>query len=234
MNDSKDRLGRVAYEKYADGRHGLAYDGKRIPDWEQVRPGIREAWIAAALQVARTAVNDHTLASQFQTHDSVDRVLEVARSDIGRTDADTFRVGRGGGNWCAYWLSSVLERAGLPTPKPNERARRGARALTRWVAKNGRWVIAPDDAKALTRRNERRDWLACAEKIQPGDIIAWRATLDPLDWRGHVAMVEAVDRKRGSITTIGGNERGAVRNTEWPLDEWPWRRRGGLYCVARQ
>ncbi len=229
-----NQLGQTAYEQYVAKRHGLTYDGKRIPAWDEVGADIRNAWNAAAFRVARVVAKDPAIATQFGAPSAIERVLDIARGDVCRTDADAFRVGMGGGNWCAYWLSSVLERAGLPTPLPFERARRGARALTRWVTEQGQWVIAPNEAKALAQRNDWRDWLACAEKIQPGDIIAWRATLDPLDWRGHVAMVEAVDHKRGSITTIGGNERGAVRNAEWPLDEWPWRRRGGLYGVARQ
>ena len=228
-----NQLGQTAYEQYVTERQGLTYDGKRIPAWDEVGDGIRDAWNAAAFQVARAVVAEPALAALLGARSPIDRVLDIARADVGRTDADTFRVGMGGGNWCAYWLSSVLERAGLPMPLPFERARRGARALTRWVAKRGRWVMAPDEARALVQRNEWRDWLACVEKIQPGDVIAWRATLDPLDWRGHVAMVEAVDRERGSITTIGGNERGAVRHMEWTLDEWPWRRRGGLYGLAR-
>ncbi len=161
-------------------------------------------------------------------------MLDIARGDIGRTDASTFRTGTGGGNWCAYWLSSVLERAGLPTPLPSVRARRGARALTRWAAARGRWVVTPEQAVVLARKNEVSAWRAWVrEHLRPGDIIAWRASKSRADWRGHVALVEGIDIERGGIVTIGGNERGAVRHTVLAADKWPWRRRGGLYGVAR-
>ena len=234
MNDGlKHRLGQVAYEHYVDARHGLAYDGTRIPAWNEVDAEIREAWAAASLRVARMAVNDAAMAAELGAVGAIERMLAIAREDVGRTDADTFRVGRGGGNWCAYWLSRVLERAGLPTPKPNERARRGARALTRWVAKHGQWVVDPPYAALLCSVDQPADWLTAAKYCRPGDVIAWRATRIPGDWWGHVALIVDVDRDAGTIVTIGGNEGGAVRETELDADQWPWRRRGGLYGVAQ-
>ncbi len=168
---------------------------------------------------------------------AISRLIEIAHNDIGRTDADSFRVGRaigGSGDWCAYWLSSVLERSGSPAPAANARARRGARALVRWVGEHGQWVIAPRQAAALVRHNRRDKWHKTAlQLLQPGDIIAWRASRNPLDWRGHVALIVAIDRQRGFITTIGGNERGAVRRARVSDRRWPWRRRGGLYGVSQ-
>ena len=157
-------------------------------------------------------------------------LVQIALGDIGRTDAETFRAGGPGRDWCAYWLSSVLERAGLPAPEPGSRARRGARALVRWIADQGEWVIDPKRAAELRRSDA---WAEAAKLLQPGDVIAWRASLMPIDWRGHVALIVSA-HSDGSIETIGGNESGAVRHARLSVEQWPWRRPGELYAVARR
>ena len=156
-------------------------------------------------------------------------LVQIALGDVGRTDAETFRAGGPGRDWCAYWLSSVLERAGLPAPEPGSRARRGARALVRWIADQGEWVIDPKRAAELRRSDA---WVEAAKLLQPGDVIAWRASSGPLDWRGHVALIVEVHGD-GSIATAAGNENGAVRHSRLSAAQWPWRRRGGFCGVAR-
>jgi len=62
-------LGRVAYDAYRLRRGGVAYDGTAIPEWDALRPEIREAWGGAAAAVIG--------ASSAQTAGAID--LDAAR-----------------------------------------------------------------------------------------------------------------------------------------------------------
>jgi hypothetical protein len=44
-------FGQVAYETYCDHRRWVSVRNERLPEWNEVLPEIREAWIAAALNV---------------------------------------------------------------------------------------------------------------------------------------------------------------------------------------
>lgn len=41
-------VGEVAFSLYVEAKDGKTYDGKIIPDWDNVAPGVQEAWEAAA------------------------------------------------------------------------------------------------------------------------------------------------------------------------------------------
>lgn len=43
--------GRAAFEAYKEKRQGFGYDGKPIPEWKDINPGVQEGWEAAALAV---------------------------------------------------------------------------------------------------------------------------------------------------------------------------------------
>lgn len=48
-------LGRSAFERYSELRRGAAVDGRPIPGWDDVDPGVRNAWgwaVGAALNDA--------------------------------------------------------------------------------------------------------------------------------------------------------------------------------------
>lgn len=44
-------LGKIAFEAYREVRHGEAYDGTFIPEWKDIRDGVKDAWEVAALAV---------------------------------------------------------------------------------------------------------------------------------------------------------------------------------------
>ncbi len=146
-------------------------------------------------------------------------LTRLAYGYLGRRDASTFRVpGSKGRNWCALWITYLFEELDWPTPKPDERARRGAKALTRWVASRGQWVINPEDRASK----------CSLYPVRKGDVVCWnRGTLS---WTGHVALVYSTETDR--ILTIGGNESGAVALKAFSYDGFLSRLKG-LYGVAR-
>jgi hypothetical protein len=229
MSTMMERLGQLAYQRYALERG--QQNGIRAPSWADAHPDIRAAWGAAAVAVGQLVANDHTLLGELAGRDRVARLIEIALGDVGRTDAETFRAGGPGSDWCAYWVSSVLERAGLPAPAPGDRARRGARALVQWVAEYGELVIDPTRAAKLVKAGSLAQWDGVAREIRPGDVIAWRASRIPGDWRGHVALVVGVHQS--TIEFVGGNESGQVRHSHHDVTTWPRRRIGGLEGIAR-
>jgi hypothetical protein len=172
---------------------------------------------------------------------SVDQVVKVALADVGRTDAEYFRAGGPGRDWCAYWVSSVLERAAAPAPLPTDRARRGARALVRWLARGGRWVFPPGSGTRWLHEErgrqgglERGQW--AAKCLQPADVIAWSTSRIPGDWRGHVAIVVGLDERPGQsgvVEIVHANVGGQVRRQVLGPHEWLWVCAGGVYGVAR-
>lgn len=231
MSTTMERLGQLAYQRYALERGQQAYDGTRIPDWGEAKPEIRAAWGAAAVAVGQLVASDQDLLGELAGRDRVARLIEIALGDVGRTDTEIFRAGGPGSDWCAYWVSSVLERAGLPAPAPRDRARRGARALVQWVAEHGQWVIEPARAAKLMKADSLAKWAGAASEIRPGDVIAWRASRIPGDWRGHVALVVGVHQS--TLELVGGNEGGEVRRSAPNVTAWPWRRSGGIEGLSR-
>jgi hypothetical protein len=164
-----------------------------------------------------------------------ERLVEIARGDVGRNDAAAFRTA-GGSNWCMYFVSDVLARAGLEAPGDDERARRGALAGVRWVASRGIYVCSPARAAELLRRDDPRLWRELADELRPGDVAAWRRSRLPLEWRGHVALVERVEhreRRPPLVHGLGGNEGGRVRQSAQEVRAWARKLPGGLYAVAR-
>lgn len=166
------------------------------------------------------------------------RIVALARDDVGRTDAASFRTA-GGTSWCMYFVSSLLERCGLDAPGRKEPARRGAKAGLHWIAGRGQWVLSPIEASILMRRQSLDDWQNLAARLRPGDVVAWRASLLRGDWRGHIAIVEKVTLHTGPmplVHSIGGNEGprpGEVRQTVQTIRQWARKRPGGLLGVAR-
>jgi hypothetical protein len=165
-------------------------------------------------------------------------IVQVALGDVGRTDAAYFRTGPGE-DWCAYFVAMVLERAGCAVPGPRDRARRGALAQPRWLAARGRWALSPANARHITHPGKGAESTAradlAAEILQPADVICWRASRVPLDWRGHIAIIIAASDLGipGAIEIVHGNARGKVRREVYGPDRWPWLRAGGLAGVAR-
>ncbi len=45
-----------AFEAYSQERSGVAFDGSPIPDWDNVAPGVQEAWLVAVETVATMAI----------------------------------------------------------------------------------------------------------------------------------------------------------------------------------
>lgn len=167
-----------------------------------------------------------------------ERIVALARDDVGRTDAASFRTA-GGTNWCMYYVSSLLERCGLEAPGPKEPARRGAKAGLHWIAEHGQWVCDPARAKQLMASATVDDWRELAEQLRLGDVVAWRASLLRADWRGHIAIVERVTLHTGPMPLvhgIGGNEGprpGEVRQSVQTIRQWAHKRPGGLLGIAR-
>lgn len=98
------------------------------------------------------------------------------------------------GNWCACFLSFVAEQArqaaGIPLSLPRTP---GAR---KWGA----------DARALGWAN------IVPEDVQKSDVlIFWRTA--PSHWHGHIGIV--LDVQDGTVYTIEGNSRGAVRKRKY-------------------
>lgn len=130
-------------------------------------------------------------------------------------------------NWCAAFVASALEAGGVKVPR-NGAPRRGAQALTRWVAEHGSWRIDPDLA-VTSKATGPVDWRAW-KSIMPGDVICWRRGV--LGWQGHVALVLRV-LDDGSIEIAEGNvDGGQLVIRALAPDEWPTRLKG-LYGVAR-
>ncbi len=174
--------------------------------------------------------------------DSVaDKIVAAARAEIGRGEApgptnnsgpDVARYfgvhyysGRDYGEWCAAFVSYVLERASAGVARSA-----GAKKLLRNVAARGRWVLRPRITGPVPL------WLDDAPS--PGDVVAWHrgGGKDQAswwrDWRGHVAIVVAYDPETDALSVVDGNGGGrpaVVR--ERVLVGAQWRRR--LYGVAR-
>lgn len=128
-----------------------------------------------------------------------------------------------GREWCAGFVAWCLEHAGFMAPMQGS-ARRGARALVRWVAEHGEWTCTPQMTKSIAPS-------VVAFDIRPGDVICWkRSRLVP--WMAHVGMVTGYHADTGRIAVVEGNVRGKVRHTVLSAREWPQRMRG-LYGIAR-
>jgi hypothetical protein len=120
-------------------------------------------------------------------------------------------------NWCAAFVSSALAAGGIDVPRSGP-TRRGAQALTKWVAAQGQWVVSPP----------RVAWAGGAILL-PGDVICWRR--GPEDWQGHVGIVSEV-LSDGHVRRIAGNERNNIMKSWMSPGEWP-NYLDGLYGVAR-
>lgn len=151
----------------------------------------------------------------------VPSLTEIAASQITGRPAELADIRRYMGqewaprvNWCAGFVAWCLAISGYDAPYSGP-ARRGARALIRWLASESGWVIAPPAHNPDL------------SVLRAGDVVCWRRVR--LGWQCHVAIVEDV---RPVIRTIGGNERGQVRRA-WlsPMDFKT--RSHGLYGVAR-
>lgn len=139
--------------------------------------------------------------------------------DVALYFGQPFTEGRVYGNWCAAFASHCLMCAGMEFS--DAKARRGAKALCRYVAARGSWVYAPQVLKAPTK---------CGDP-QPGDLIAWHRGV-PGSWMGHVGLVESYEMATDTMTTVEGNAgRFPCRVTRKTYRRGAWRTR--LYGVSR-
>jgi hypothetical protein len=136
-------------------------------------------------------------------------------------------------NWCAAFVSSALEAGGIDVPRLGP-TRRGARALTRWVAEQGSWVLSETYCQHL--RERRNVAPVMAVELLPGDVLCWQRVRD--SWECHVAVLLAVNAD-GSIEIAEGNATDPVTRKAGQLVvqtlkaiELPTRLQG-LYGVAR-
>lgn len=64
--------GRAAFESYKEDRKGIAYDGKPIPEWQNLDPGVQHAWEASAKKVVayhefkKSLIKAHTQQAHAQ------------------------------------------------------------------------------------------------------------------------------------------------------------------------
>jgi len=52
MPDADANLGEIAYNAYGESRGWVVFDGSPMPPWDEQRPDILMAWMAAAQAVA--------------------------------------------------------------------------------------------------------------------------------------------------------------------------------------
>jgi hypothetical protein len=237
---AQEYLARVAYEAWSS-RNGGRYRGYPIPGWDAASVDARAHWAGVAYAVLEHCLTAQQLQAALErvfnpdVDGSIEDALDLAARDVGRTDADSFRADGSGEDWCAYWVASILRRAGLPAPSIGSRQERGAKALGDWAADRGQWVISPKRAREL-QADGRPDKLAeeIARLGHPGDLIIWRRgnLLGRwIGWRGHIAIIYSLNGRR--MQRIGGNERGQVRKTDALIADHVKLLDGGVYGIAR-
>lgn len=226
---STEELAQSLYERL--GIAGWRADGQA---WRDLSPAARADFLREV----------YALASEARTIPALERagaerrgllIASLAAADVGVHDPSRYIVGPGT-DWCAYAVMEWMCRAGIEVPGPRESARRGARASVLWTGKHGEFVIDVAECRRLAKPSAGTLlWGDAMRRLRPGDVLAWRATKNPLDWRGHVAVVELVHEVEGQpvVRTIGGNEGGMVKRTDLGPRDWFWRRSGGLHAAAR-
>ncbi|HLG93038.1 MAG TPA: CHAP domain-containing protein, partial [Acidimicrobiales bacterium] len=124
------------------------------------------------------------------------RIAQVALSQVGQTNPLAY--GPIASNWCAYFASWVLERAGLAAPPMSFAYQVGS-----WALSSGGGLLSPSVTP------------------QVGDAVLFEPNGSGASWPGspgglsypniaHVNFVAQV-LPDGSIVTVGGDESGAVR-----------------------
>ncbi len=158
-----------------------------------------------------------------------EHALEIALRELGNgesegnnrgEDVDRFRrvggVGGVGGNgaWCAAFVSYCyrLAAAELHIALPFETSS-GAKRLVKNIVRGGGKAIQP------------LPWNMAAAR---GAVICWHRGLGPLDWRGHVGIVQAYNGATDTLDVIEGNHGALV--ARYPYTGEQWRKR--LYLVA--
>lgn len=124
---------------------------------------------------------------------NVERILEIARGDVGRAESpphsnhvEGITLPGADYPWCAEWICTVLLRAGIDCPMIL-----GARKLTDYWMEHG---VVVEDASAPYRPGDIIYTLRYDER---GEIVG-----------GHVALCESDDGKR--LVVIAGNHRDRV------------------------
>lgn len=121
----KDRLGKIAFNAYAEAMNNVAYDGTTIPQWDQLKPEIQNGWQVAAAtvqQVAGTTSIEPTQNMKYYTemldlYQRMERSKSLQSPDKGRFFARAFSHFE---DALGYWLTFVLtqdEIDALPRPK---------------------------------------------------------------------------------------------------------------------
>ncbi len=161
-------------------------------DWLRavgVSPPVALVSLSAAERLARTALAVAIEELGKGETEGNNRGADIRRYLAGFVDSKGRQV-RDGGAWCGAFASFAYRTAG-------ERSRlvvpfelhTGAKRLGRNMGAAGRLFTDPDDA-------------------QPGDLILFHRG-PPGDWRGHVGIVERVER--GIVHHIDGNKGAAGR-----------------------
>lgn len=143
---------------------------------------------------------------------AVPKLQEFAAAQIGKGESGANNAGpyvamlhrgaRDEGNWCAALIAYLLEECRIIPILP-DRHRRGAKGLTKYLAKHfGSWSVRP---RWLRKPKHIRD-------PRPNDVVAWHraakgATLEEMhrDWRGHVGKALDYDPKTDTLTVLEGN-----------------------------
>lgn len=123
------------------------------------------------------------------------RIVQIAREEmaLGANEAEGTYLKYTGGvhaEWCAYFASWVLDKAGVPFEGGPIPAVTNIRAY----ARDRGWYYEKNDTSFTP---------------QPGDLAIYKENLMPFP--SHVNIVISYDAANNTITTIGGNETNTIR-----------------------
>lgn len=139
---------------------------------------------------------------------TAEKVLEIARSQIGVTSGDKYvdyyneitgsHLPRGCA-WCACFVTWVMRHAGVPTDSVLNY--KGCATGALWFAERGRYMTKVNNPGYIPK---------------PGDVIFYE-WYTPQDGEDHTGIVERVEN--GRVYTIEGNNGGKCQRDWWSI--WP-------------
>lgn len=129
-------------------------------------------------------------------------IVQIAQRELaaGANEADGSYLKYTGGvhaQWCAYFVSWVLEQAGTPFEEGTLPAVSGILAYGQ-----NRGYFHPKGEPGFTP--------------QPGDFAIYKEGLDPFP--SHVNIVISFDPATNKYTSIGGNESSTIKQSSWATD----------------
>lgn len=77
-------FGQAAFEAYTKCRSGFTHDGKPIPTWADLTPGIQDAWETAALAAIWKAGNKDPWTTLMQAYHTLKEAKPGDRSEMDR------------------------------------------------------------------------------------------------------------------------------------------------------